>query len=338
MENLASKYRPKTWNEICGQEAVVKILNKQLETSNIKNTYIFSGASGCGKTTVARLFANKINKHKGSPIEIDAASNNGVDNVKQIVNSASERAIDSEYKIYIIDEAHMISTAGWNAFLKCIEEPPTYTIFIFCTTDPQKIPDTIKNRCMRFNFTRIPSELIRNRLVYVCEEENFINYNEACDYISRICKGEMRNALSLLETCADYNNNLEINNVVKALGNFSYDTFFNIINGIFDGRSDVVLSEIDGIYNSGADLKIFVNSFLEFCLDMTKYILTNSMQSTKLPSTCEDKVMFAVGFENASKYYFYVIDKLLELKNMLKTDVDLKPTVEVVFSQMCRLV
>ena len=185
--SLATKYRPNKWESVVGQKSIVEILNQQLLTQNIKNTYIFSGASGCGKTTIARLFAMAINKDRGTPIEIDGASNSGVDNVRQIVESAKERSIDSEYKIYIIDECHALSNQAWQAFLKCIEEPPKYTIFIFCTTDPHKIPDTIKNRCMRFNFSRIESDLIYNRLLYICEQESFTNYNNACDYISRIC-------------------------------------------------------------------------------------------------------------------------------------------------------
>lgn len=338
MENLASKYRPHRWTEICGQEAVVKILNKQLETNNIKNTYIFSGASGCGKTTIARLFANEINNFQGSPIEIDAASNNGVDNVKQIVASATERSIDSVYKIYIIDEAHMLTTQAWNAFLKCIEEPPLYTIFIFCTTDPQKIPDTIKNRCMRFNFTRISSSLINNRLQYVCEQEHFTNYAESCDYISRICKGEMRNALSLLETCADYDTDISITNCIEAIGNFSYSIYFKIVNAIIDGDSSSLLSYIDDIYNSGSDMKTFVNSFLDFCLDITKYILCRNISMTKLPSSYEEDLKFSVGIETPEKYYFYIIDKVLELKNMVKDDTNMVSTIKVMFTQMSRLV
>lgn len=346
MQNLAGKYRPSMWSEVVGQESIVRILNRQLETGNIKNTYIFSGASGCGKTTLARLFALEVNKYtdnagnlcSSEPIEIDGASNNGVDNVKNIVAGASERSLDGKYKVFIIDEAHMLTTQAWNAFLKCIEEPPLYTIFIFCTTDPQKIPDTIKNRCMRFNFARIPSNLIYQRLLHVCENEGYSEYVETCDYISRICNGELRNALSLLETCADYGDCLSIENAVKTLGNFSYKTYFDLVNGIIDGEAGKVLALINEIYNSGADLKRFVNSFLDFNMDITKYILCKSISVTSIPSNLVDDLNFAIGIDNAQKYYFYITDKLLELKNMLKTDVDMKPTVEVMFSQMCRLI
>ena len=338
MKSFGVKYRPQTFSEVVGQESVVKILRQQVLTKSFKNAYIFSGASGCGKTTNARIFANEINNYAGSPIEIDAASNNGVDNVRQISDSAKERAIDSEYKIYILDEAHMFSNQAWNAFLKVIEETPKYTIFIFCTTDPQKIPDTIKNRCMRFNFTRIPSYQIKSRLEHVCKQEKFTNYENACDYISRICKGEMRNALSLLETCADYSTDFSIENVVKALGNFSYDTYFNLVNSIIDGDINKALYMIDEVYANGDDLNYFITSFLAFILDVLKYIISQDIHTTKLPITVEKQLKFATGISDASKYYMYIADKLLELKNMLKNDTDAKSTIEVMITQMCRLI
>ena len=336
--SLATKYRPNKWESVVGQKSIVEILNQQLLTQNIKNTYIFSGASGCGKTTIARLFAMAINKDRGTPIEIDGASNSGVDNVRQIVESAKERSIDSEYKIYIIDECHALSNQAWQAFLKCIEEPPKYTIFIFCTTDPHKIPDTIKNRCMRFNFSRIESDFIYNRLLYICEQESFTNYNNACDYISRICNGELRNAISLLETCADYNTDLDINNVVYALGNYSYDIYFKLVNSIIDGNTKECFNILSNIYKSGSVLEKFVDSFLDFNIDITKYLLCENIGVTKFPISVENDLKFCTAFDNASNYYFYIIDRLLELKQMIKSDSNVKSTIEVMFSKMCRLV
>lgn len=338
MKSLGVKYRPSTWSEVIGQESVVTILKQQVFTKSYKNAYIFSGASGCGKTTCARIFANEVNNHCGSPIEIDGASNNGVDNVRQISENATARALDSEYKIYIIDEAHALSNQAWQAFLKTIEETPKYTIFIFCTTDPQKIPDTIKNRCMRFNFTRIPSYQIKSRLENVCQQEGYVNYHDACDYISRICKGEMRNALSLLETCADYSTDFSIDNVVKAIGNFSYNIYFDLTNAIIDGNMPTALSIISKLYTDGNDLSHFVISYLEFVLDVTKYIQCKDITVTKLPISTEEQLKFATSISDASRYYLYMIDKLLELKNMIKNDVDVKSTIEVVITQMCRLV
>ena len=337
MKSLGVKYRPSDWESVVGQESVVKILKQQVITQTYKNAYIFSGASGSGKTTCARIFANEINQYQGHPIEIDAASNNGVDNVRQISDNATARALDAEYKIYIIDEAHALSNQAWQAFLKTIEETPKYTIFIFCTTDPQKIPDTIKNRCMRFNFTRIPSFQIKMRLEYVCQQEGFTQYQDACDYISRICRGEMRNALSLLETCADYSSDFSIDNVVKAIGNFSYTTYFNLTNSIIDGDLNRALTIVNQIYNDGNDLSYFVTTYLDFMMDVTKYIICQDISVTKLPVSEQDNLKFATGIDNASKYYLYFVDKLLELKNMIRNDSDVKSTVEVMITQMCRL-
>ena len=133
--SLATKYRPNTFDEVVGQDITIKLLTKQLETNSFVNCYLFAGPSGDGKTTIARIMANEINKHVGNPIEIDAASNNGVDNIRMIINEANSRSLTSEYKIFIMDEAHMLTTASWNALLKLIEEPPKYTIFIFCKSN-----------------------------------------------------------------------------------------------------------------------------------------------------------------------------------------------------------
>lgn len=335
-KSLAVKYRPQNFDEVVSQESIIKILKRQLELNEIKNTYLFCGASGCGKTTVARAFANAINQGVGSPIEIDGASNNGVDNVKQIIKSASERSIDSKYKIYIIDECHALSNAAWQAFLKCIEEPPTYTIFIFATTDPQKIPATIQNRVMRFNFTRIDSSKIKDRLMYICSHEGFVNYEDACDYISRISNNQMRDAIATLEKCADYSTNLSIENVLAAVGSYSYDIFFDLINFVVDGNIENTIHVLNYLYNKGNDMKLFVDQFLSFSLDICKYSICGTCDVTKLPITYEDKLKSCTNFDAPGRYYCYIVDRLLELKNMLKTDISPRDTIEVMFTKLCR--
>jgi DNA polymerase-3 subunit gamma/tau len=336
-ESLAVKYRPKEWEEVCGQTSVVKILSRQLDVGELRNVYLFSGASGCGKTTLARIFANKINGGCGTPIEVDAASNNGVDNVKTIIKSAQERSIDSKYKIFIVDECHMITTQGWNAFLKCIEEPPTFTIFLFCTTNPQKIPATILNRVQRFNITRISLDKVRERLEFICRSEGFSNYSESADYIAKICDGGMRDAITTLEKCASYSTDLSIDNVLSALGNYSYDTFFRLVNNIIDGNDGEVLRVVDEFYRAGNDLRLCIDMFLSFCLDISKYTIFGSCDMIKIPSSMEDRLKDSVNFDNPTNYYMYLVNKLLDLKNMLKNDSNVKSTIEVMLLRMARM-
>jgi DNA polymerase-3 subunit gamma/tau len=186
MKSLAVKYRPNTFEEVCGNQVTVKILKRVLELNKPKNAYLFAGPSGCGKTTCARIFARELNSGVGDPVEIDAASNNGVDQVRAIIESANQRSLTGTYKIYIIDECHMITSAGWNAFLKGIEETPEYTIFMFCTTEPNKLPATILNRVQRFNIAKINNQEIKERLMYICQQEEFINYEDTCELISKL--------------------------------------------------------------------------------------------------------------------------------------------------------
>ena len=334
MQSLAIKYRPQKFNEVCSQTSIIRILSRQIDMNLFKNSYLFCGSSGCGKTTVARIFAAEINKSKGSPIEIDAASNNGVDNVKQIIKSASERSLDSEYKIYIIDECHALTSQAWQAFLKCIEEPPRYTIFIFCTTEKNKVPDTIKNRCQIFNFNKIPSELIRDRLEFICQKEHYLNYQESCDYISRICKNQMRDAISYLEQCSAYDNDLNLENVIRVLGSYSYSTYFKLINNLIDGNLNEIIDIINSVYNEGIDLKLFVDQFLSFILDISKYIICKDLKVTKFPSNQLNQISSVINFENPLSYYSYIMNKLMNLKNDIKNDSDVKSTVDVYFIQM----
>lgn len=173
-QTLAVKYRPKTFDDVTEQESVKIILQQQLESGEIKNAYLFCGGAGTGKTTCARIFANDINGGEGNPIELDAASNSSVDDVRNIIQQAKTKSLDSEYKVFLIDECHAISNTGWQAFLKLIEEPPAKSIFIFCTTNPERIPRTILSRVQRYDFKKISQSGIVNRLMYILDNEGYV--------------------------------------------------------------------------------------------------------------------------------------------------------------------
>lgn len=333
---LALKYRPQTFDEVIGQGITATILKKICEKRDFKNCYLFAGHSGCGKTTLARIFAKAINNGVGEPIEIDGASNNGVDNVRAIIDSANERSLTGMYKIYIIDECHAITTQGWQAFLKGIEEPPAYTIFIFCTTDPDKIPATILNRVQRYNINPISSEDIKNRLLYICQREGFTNYENACDLISKVCNNGMRDAITLLDQCADYSTDLSLENTQAIIGDVSYETMFNLTVAILNKDEASVFVILENKAKSGANLKAFIDQYLTFCLDLSKYCLFGSTTVTNIPNYLESRCSGFSKIPNAVQYSNKIADSLLDLKTLIKYDTSYKTTIETYFVRLIR--
>ena len=337
MISLPVKYRPQTLDEVVGQDFVVKILKKQIESGKIKNAYLFAGSSGDGKTSTARCFARAINGGVGELIEIDAASNNGVDSIRALIQEAKERSLSSKYKVFIIDEVHVLSSSAWQSFLKCLEEPPAMTVFILCTTDPQKIPETIINRVQRFNFTKIPHKLIKERLTYVCQCEGYTNYEESVDYISKAVNGCMREALTLLGKVADLSTVLDIDTTLEVIGSFSEKVFVDFINALIDGNEALVLQVLDSIEDTGKDVRLFINQLLSFVMNVTKYILFNNINVTTITETAEPLVKSITNFDNPMGYYNYLMDKLLDLKITLKDDSDIGTTARVACLQIARM-
>ena len=290
-KSLAVKYRPKTFDDVVEQDAVKIILKQQLSSGTFHQAMLFCGPSGDGKTTTARIFANELNKGKGLPIEMDAASHNGVDDVREIIKMASTKAVDAEYKVIIVDECHSISNTGWQAFLKCIEEPPAKAVFIFCTTDPQKIPATILSRVQRFQFQKVSTNAIFERLKFIADSEDIKYDDDAMLYIARLAEGGVRLAIQYLEKCDAYGN-VTIDNVVKALNVTNYDDFIGITNLILDpsDRASLV-TRLDEIYASGVDFKQFLKQYVSFILDVNKAIILDDLNDAfnyiNLPRTKE---------------------------------------------------
>lgn len=315
MKALAIKYRPSTFEDVVEQGATKQILQYQIETGTFKNCYLFCGGAGTGKTTCARIFANNINKGQGNPIELDAASNNSVDDVREIISQAKTKSIDSEYKVFILDECHSLSNAAWQAMLKLIEEPPAKSIFIFCTTDPQKIPKTIISRVQRYDFQRITTKSIVDRLKYILVQENIPVIEESIEYIAKIADGGMRDAITLLDKCISFNTDLSINNVLKAIGTIDYDTMVRVNNCIFDNRVDKLVENIENMYNAGKDLKLFIKQYLTFTLDVIKYDCLKSFEYLSIPSVLkEDLDSYGAREER-------ICDKLLEALLQLNNDI-----------------
>jgi DNA polymerase-3 subunit gamma/tau len=342
MQSLAVKYRPNTFDSVCGNEVTVKILKRVVESSTPKNAYLFAGPSGCGKTTLARIFARALNGGVGEPIEIDAASNNGVDQVRAIVETANQRSLTGTYKIYIIDECHAITSAGWQAFLKGIEETPEYTIFIFCTTEPNKVPATILNRVQRFNITKIDTAEVYQRLATICVQENYTNYENTCDLISKLCNGSMRDAITRLDQCADLSTDLSLTNTKQVLGESPFERMLKLTNYLVSHNEQFTIVAIETLDAEGKDLKQFIDEYLGFVLDLTKYLLFKNIALTNIPAYLEDSadsqvsVKYLTSLEGILPWLNALAGKLLDIKQAIKYDTTVKFTIEASMLQMCR--
>ena len=336
-QTLAVKYRPKTFEDVTEQGYIKDILRNQINNDEIKNAYLFCGGAGTGKTTTARIFANEINEGQGNPVEVDAASNNGVEQVRTIIDDAKFKALDSKYKVYIMDECHMLSTGAWNAMLKLLEEPPKTTIFILCTTDPQKIPATILSRVQRYDFQRISFEGIVKRLEYIIEKENeefseslgepfqnILYEKEALEYIAKIADGGMRDAISLLDKCLSFNTNLTVKNVVNILGVSDYNSLNKLLDLILNKNSKEIITLIEKIYRSGKDLKQFIKQFINFLLDVNKYVIYNSYEYIQIPNTIDLKPYLNVEIN----YLLDILDGIIKLNTAIKYEANPKILIE----------
>ena len=336
-QTLAVKYRPTTFEDVVEQHYIKAILLNQLQTNTTKQAYLFCGPAGDGKTTSARIFASALNNGKGKPIEIDAASNNSVDDVRNIIEDSKRKPLDSDYKVFIIDEVHMLSTGAWNALLKLLEEPPKTAIFIMCTTDTQKIPATILSRVQRYNFSKISLDGIKNRLQYICEQENTIRgrkdkikYDEnALYYIASYADGGMRDAITMLDKTLSLSTNIDTETVVKALGNVDININMQLLQTLClkQNIADAV-KLIDDVYNSGKDLKLFLKSFQYFILDVLKIKLFDTFVGTKIPNVGNIKEQITEFDYNVCAD---ILDLIMGINKTVKWESNVKEIVECSF-------
>lgn len=278
-------YRPKTFEDVVGQEHIVKTLKNQIRNSNIGHAYLFSGTRGTGKTSTAKIFAravNCLNSNDEEPcneceicvdtlndnimdiVEIDAASNNSVDDIRELRESVKYTPSKAKYKVYIIDEVHMLSQGAFNALLKTLEEPPSYVIFILATTEPHKIPATILSRCQRFDFKRVSSKDIANRMAYICEKENIQAEEKALSLIARNSQGALRDALSILDQCMSFGNEIiEYNDVIELLGTVNIDELFELSQAIIDENTKKTLQILNEFITWGKDIRNLINDLID---------------------------------------------------------------------------
>ena len=274
---LYRKFRPTRFSEVKGQDHIVKTLQNQMRTGRIGHAYLFCGTRGTGKTTVAKIIAKTVNcEHPvdGEPcgecevckaiaegssmnvIEIDAASNNGVDNIREIKEQVQYSPATGKYKVYIIDEVHMLSIGAFNALLKTLEEPPEYVIFILATTEVHKIPITILSRCQRYDFHRITAATIKKQLSDLMEQEHVDTEDKALEYVARMADGSMRDALSLLDQCAAFyiGQKLTYDHVLEVLGAVDTEVFSRLLRKILDRDVHSVIEIVDELVMQGREL------------------------------------------------------------------------------------
>lgn len=281
---LYREWRPRTFYDVVGQEHITTTLKNQILNNRIAHAYLFCGTRGTGKTSTAKVFAkalNCLNLKDGEPCnecemcrkineglaidvtELDAASNNGVDKIRDIIDDVKYPPQEARYKVYIMDEVHMLSVGAVNAFLKTLEEPPKNVIFILATTDPQKLPITILSRCQRFDFKRINHKEVSARLRRITEAQNIDCEDKSLDLIARVCDGAMRDALSILDQAiAMGENEIDYNDLVSILGLVTNEYLFDITNSIIERNIEKSMIIVDKLVYSGKDMQLFIKDLI----------------------------------------------------------------------------
>ena len=356
---LYRKWRPSDFDEVKGQDAIVQTLRNQIIYNRIGHAYLFCGTRGTGKTSIAKLFAKAVNcEHpvNGNPcnacpscqainnqssldvLEIDAASNNGVENIRDIREQVQYSPVEGRYKVYIIDEVHMLSSGAFNALLKTLEEPPSYVIFILATTEKHKIPVTILSRCQKYDFKRISVDTITNHLVELMEKEQVDVEEKALRYIARAADGSMRDALSLLDQCIAFylGQTLTYENVLEVLGTADTSVFSALLRSILSHNSMSALDIVDNMITEGRELSQFLSDFLWYLRNL---LILKDQEGAEESLDMSKETIAALKEECAmvdTNSLLRYIRLLSELSNQIRTATQKRVLLEVGFIKLCR--
>lgn len=356
---LYRKFRPQEFEDVKGQEHIVTTLKNQIKADRIGHAYLFCGTRGTGKTTVAKIFAKAVNcEHPidGSPcgtceacrmiaagtsmnvIEIDAASNNGVENIRQIREEVEYAPTEGKYKVYIIDEVHMLSIGAFNALLKTLEEPPGYVIFILATTEVHKIPITILSRCQRYDFHRISIDTISARMSELLKEEQVEAEEKAVRYIAKAADGSMRDALSLLDQCIAFylGEKLTYDHVLEVLGAVDTEVFSRLLRQILDRNILGVVEQLEEIVIQGRELGQFVTDFTWYLRNLLLVQSSDEMEDV-LDISTENLALLKeeAGMVEAEQLIRY-IRIFSELSNQVKYSSQKRVLIEIALIKLCR--
>lgn len=348
---LYREYRPKTFDEVIGQEHIVKTLKNQIKTDNLSHAYLFCGTRGTGKTSTAKIFAKAINcqnNNDGSPcfecevckallnnsnldvLEIDAASNNRVDEIRELRDKIKYPPVNGKYKVYIIDEVHMLTDSAYNALLKTLEEPPKHAIFILCTTEVHKLPQTILSRCMRIDFRLVSVDDLTKLLVKIFNEKNIKYEEEALHLIATRGEGSVRDTLSIADLCASFSNyNITYQSCLEALGSSSSDVLLNLADSLAENDGEKLLIEINEIANSGKNFSILAKEFVNFLKNLlTIKTVSNSQKFLMLPNDIFEKYKLQAD-KFSKEELLNAMTKLSNIETALKYSINPKTLVEI---------
>ncbi len=349
MENFivsARKYRPKEFSDVVGQKAITNTLVQSIENNHLAQALLFCGPRGVGKTTCARILARKINEEINSTaeedfafnvFELDAASNNSVDDIRNLIEQVRFAPQKGKYKVYIIDEVHMLSQAAFNAFLKTLEEPPAHAIFILATTEKHKIIPTILSRCQIYDFKRISVVDIKSHLKTICEDQAITAEDDALHLIAQKADGALRDALSIFDRVVSFSgNNLTVEKVSENLNILDYETYFNVIDLALENKIQELLLAYNTIVNRGFDGHLFIIGLAAHCRDLLVAKDPQTVQLLEVGENTQQKYL-----EQSQKVSLPFLMNALEICSQAdvayKSSKNQRLTVEIALMQLASL-